>query len=322
MPVTKDDVTVVIPTLNEEEAIGRVIQEIVQAGYHSILVVDGYSADGTAKIAESNGCPVIYQHSKGKCGAIETAIENVTTPYTLVMDGDYTYDPREIENFLPHAEKYDQIIGARSNGRENIPRLNRLGNWLITNTFNLLMGTKLSDVCSGMYLISTHVARQLEFNTKGFDVEVEIAAQTATSGMLTEIPIAYRDRVGCQKLSSLKHGFQIIRTVFGLARTYNPALFFSGLVTSAVIPASLILGWVAFEVLLNEVWHSGYALTGLMLLVLGSQGLAVATISLLLRRMEKRMMKKSYLVEKTDYGLLKTPIHYRKRLEKKAEVDA
>jgi len=320
--VSKDDVTVVVPTLNEEEAIGLVIQEIKQAGYHNILVVDGYSVDGTAKIAESNGCSVIFQHSKGKCGAIETAIENVTTPYMLIMDGDCTYDPKDIDSLLAHAEKYDQIIGMRINGRANIPRLNRFGNWLISNAFNLLMGTKLSDVCSGMYLINSNAARQLELNTKGFDVEVEIAAQTAMSGMITEVPIAYRKRVGYQKLSSLKHGFQIIRTVFGLARTYNPALFFSGLVTSAVIPASLILGWVAFEVLLNGVWHSGYALTGLMLLVLGSQGLAVATISLLLRRMEKRMMKKSYLVEKTDYGLLETPIHYRKRLEKKAEVDA
>jgi len=291
--VSKDDVTVVVPTLNEEEAIGSVIQEVKEAGYRNILVVDGYSTDGTAKIAELNGCSVIFQHSKGKCGAVETAIENVTTPYMLVMDGDCTYDPKDIENFLAHAEKYDQIIGARVNGRKNIPRLNRFGNWLITNAFNLLMGTKLSDVCSGMYLINIDVARQLELNTKGFDVEVEIAAQTATSGIVTDVPIAYRRRIGRQKLSSLKHGFRIIRTVFSLARNYNPALVFSGLVALAVIPASIILGWVAFEVLLNGVWHSGYALTGLMLLVLASQGLAVATIALLLRRMEKRMMRQT-----------------------------
>jgi len=316
--VSKDDVTVVVPTLNEEEAIGLVIQEIKQAGYHNILVVDGYSTDRTAKIAESNACSVIFQHSKGKCGALETAIENVMTPYMLVMDGDCTYDPKDIENFLVHAEKYDQIIGARVNGRGNIPRLNRFGNLLITNAFNLLMGTKLSDVCSGMYLIDTDVARQLELNTRGFDVEVEIAAQTATSGMVTEIPIAYRKRVGCQKLSSLKHGIQIIRTVFGLARTYNPALLFSGLVASAVIPALFILGWVASEVLLRGVWHSGYALTGLMLLVLASQGLAVATIALLLRRMEKRMMRKNDLVEKNDHCPLEIPTYSRKRLDERS----
>jgi len=291
--VSKDDVTVVVPTLNEEEAIGRVIRELKQTGYHNILVVDGYSTDRTVKIAESNGCCVVFQHSRGKCGGIETAIENVKTPYMLVMDGDCTYNPKDIENFLAHAEKYDQIIGVRVNGRKNIPRLNRFGNWLITKMFNVLMGTKLSDVCSGMYLINTDVARRLELNTKGFDVEVEIAAQTATSGRVTEVPIAYRERVGRQKLSSWKHGFQIVRTVFGLARRYNPALLFSGLVALAAIPALFILGWVAFEVFLYRVWHSGYALTGLMLVVLASQGLTVATVSVLLRRMEKRIMRQA-----------------------------
>ena len=48
MSVSKDDVTVVLPTLNEEEAIGKVIEELKQVGYHNILVVDGYSTDRTA----------------------------------------------------------------------------------------------------------------------------------------------------------------------------------------------------------------------------------------------------------------------------------
>jgi len=291
--VVRDDVTVVLPTLNEEEAIGRVIGELREVGYHNVLVVDGYSSDGTVKVAESNGCFVVFQHSSGKCGAVETAVENVKTRFMVVMDGDCTYDPKDIDSFLAHAEKYDQIIGVRVNGRANIPRLNRFGNWLITKTFNVLMGTKLSDVCSGMYLIRTDVARELELNTRGFDVEVEIAAQTAVRGRVTEVPIAYRSRVGSQKLCSWKHGFQIIRTVFGLARTYNPALFFAGLIALAVIPASFILGWVAFEVLMYGVWHSGYALTGLMLLVLASQGLTVATIAVLLRRMEKRIVRQN-----------------------------
>jgi dolichol-phosphate mannosyltransferase len=290
MGVDKDDITVVLPTLNEEEAIGQVILELGQTGYHNILVVDGYSTDGTAKIAESNGCFVVFQHSKGKCGAIETAIEHVKTPYMLVMDGDCTYNPKDIENFLMHAEKYDQVIGVRVNGRQNISKFNRFGNWLITKTFNVFIGTKLSDVCSGMYLIKTDVARQFELNTKGFDVEVEIAAQTASNGRVTEVPIAYRKRLGHKKLHSWRHGFQILRTVFGLARTYNPALLFLSLMALAMIPAAFMLGWVAFEVLFFGVWNNGYALIGLILLFLASQGLTGAIISVLLRKMEKRMI--------------------------------
>ncbi|MEM3055427.1 MAG: glycosyltransferase family 2 protein, partial [Candidatus Bathyarchaeia archaeon] len=153
MAVEKDEVTIVLPTLNEEKAVRKVINELKKAGYNNILIVDGYSTDKTARIAESNGARVVLQHSRGKSGALETAVENVDTPFMLVMDCDCTYDPKDIEKLLAHAKIYDQVIGARINGRENIPRFNRLGNWLITAAFNTIMGTKLSDVCSGMYLI-------------------------------------------------------------------------------------------------------------------------------------------------------------------------
>lgn len=289
MASSKDDVTVVLPTLNEEHGIGQIISELKLVGYHNILVVDGYSTDGTAKVAESNGCCVVLQHSMGKCGAIETAIENVKTPYMLIMDGDCTYDPKDIGNLMAHAENYDQIIGVRANGRAHIPRLNRIGNRLITTTFNVLMGTKLSDVCSGMYLLKTETARQLRLNTKGFDVEVEIAAQTASRGKITEVPIDYRKRVGVQKLSSLKHGFQIVRTIFGMARAYNPAFLFSALAVFALFPAFVILGWVAFDACLYGVWNGTNALTGLVLLLFASQGIVVATISVLLKRIESRL---------------------------------
>lgn len=289
MASSKDDVTVVVPTLNEEHGIGQVISELRLVGYHNILVVDGYSTDGTAKVAESNGCCVVLQHSRGKCGAIETAIENVKTPYMLIMDGDCTYDPKDIGSLMAHAENYDQIIGVRANGRAHIPRLNRFGNRLITTTFNVLMGTKLSDVCSGMYLLKTETARQLQLNTKGFDVEVEIAAQTASRGKITEVPIDYRKRVGAQKLSSLKHGFQIIRTIFGLARAYNPAFLFSVLAALTIFPASVMLGWAAIDALCYGVWNGTNALIGLVLLLFASQGIGIATFSLLLKRMESRL---------------------------------
>lgn len=292
MPVSKDDITVVLPTLNEEKAIGQVIYELKRSGYYNILVVDGYSIDGTTKVAESNGGCVILQHSRGKCGAIETAIENVKTPYMLIMDGDCTYDPKDIEKFFVHAEKYDQIIGVRTNGRRNIPKFNQFGNWLITKTFNVLMGTKLSDVCSGMYLLKTDVARELELNTTGFDVEVEIAAQTATRGGVREVPIDYRERIGRQKLSSWKHGFQILSTVWNLAKSYNPVFLFSIVSALIMIPAIAIMLWVLAAWLINGVWHSGWALFGAILILVAAQAFTISSVSVLLKRMEQRMVKK------------------------------
>ncbi len=292
MPVSRDDITIVLPTLNEEEAIGKIVYELKQFGYHNILIIDGYSTDGTTKVAESNGGHVVFQHSMGKCGAIETAIENVKTPYMLVMDGDCTYDPKDIENFLAHAENYDQIIGVRANGRKNIPKLNRFGNWFITKTFNVLLGTKLSDVCSGMYLINMDRARQLELNTRGFDVEVEIAAQTATKGRVTEVPIAYRERVGFQKLSSWKHGFQILATVWFLARSYNPVFLFSVFSALLMTPAIAILLWIFVEWLTIGSWHTGWAIFATILILIAMQMFTISTTAVLLKRMEQRFAKK------------------------------
>ena len=58
-------VTVVVPTLNEEEAIARVIQELGSVGLRNIMVVDGYSRDKTVDIAENSGATVLLQQGKG-----------------------------------------------------------------------------------------------------------------------------------------------------------------------------------------------------------------------------------------------------------------
>ncbi|MEM0496456.1 MAG: glycosyltransferase, partial [Candidatus Nitrosocaldus sp.] len=67
-------VTVVIPTLNEEQGIAKVIEELHSLGITNILVVDGYSSDRTVDVARSLGARVIYQHGKGKTGALKAAV--------------------------------------------------------------------------------------------------------------------------------------------------------------------------------------------------------------------------------------------------------
>ena len=87
---SKDEVTVVIPVLNEEESIGQVLKKFKKEGYNNILVIDGYSTDNTVQIASINGANIIYQHGIGKTGAIKTAIEHIKTTYFLIMAGDCT----------------------------------------------------------------------------------------------------------------------------------------------------------------------------------------------------------------------------------------
>ena len=289
--VFKDDFTVVIPVLNEEEGIGSVIQGVKGEGYHNILVVDGYSTDETVSIAQKNGVRVVYQHGVGKTGAIKTAIEHVRTTYFLVMDGDCTYAPKDIKNFFPHVLKNDEVIGVRIFGKENIPLMNRFGNWVINSTFNFLFGTNLVDVCSGMYALRTDFAKQLRLDTRGFDVEVELAAKTAIEGRVTQVPISYDKRVGQKKLNPWRHGLLIFSTVLKLAKSYNPVFLFSAIGALTMIPAIIILFWVALE-WLHGIWHNGLAIFGVILIIISLFALTVSTISTLLKRMEQRIIRK------------------------------
>jgi len=292
MPDLNRQITVVIPTLNEENAIGKVIEEVKQQGITNILVVDGYSTDRTVKIAREKGAKVIMQEGKGKADAIKTAVKHVNTPYMLVMDGDWTYPAKHIKDMLELVGEYDEIIGARLNGRRNIPLANRFGNKILTMAFNTLFGTKLRDVCSGMYLIKTELAKEADYEMRGFSVEVELAAHVAsTTGRITDIPIEYRQRKGRSKLAK-SHGFKILNDIIKLTWRYNPTFFIMILGSTLTIPALLILAWVAVELIFFGVKHHVWAILGSTMATAGITSLTLAVMAIYLKRLEYRMHKK------------------------------
>jgi dolichol-phosphate mannosyltransferase len=285
----KDQVTVVIPTLNEAGAISEVIEEIKEEGYHNIIVVDGYSTDATDRIAFGNGVKLAYQHGIGKSGAIKTALEHEKTPYVLFMDGDGTYDPKDIWRLLNHTDHYSHVVGARD--KKHIGLLHRFGNRIISQLFSLLFGVKMTDVCSGMYLLETEEAKNYDLKEPGFVAEIELAAQSAAKQELSEVPINYRPRIGKRKLDTWRDGRAIISAAFKLAWRYNPVLLCSGMAGLLAIPAASILLWVVFEYFTKATWDLGWALAGTVMLVLATQALTLAGISLLTKNAEKRMLQ-------------------------------
>ena len=287
-----EELTVVIPTLNEADAIGKVIDELREYGYNNILVVNGHSDDGTAEVAREKGAHVILQEGTGKADAIRTAAMYVKTPYVLVMDGDYTYDPAYIRAMLEVIKGADEVIGARVYGRENIPLLNRLGNWIITKAFNLLFGTKLRDVCSGMWMTRTEVLREMVPETRGFSIEVEVAANIASSaGLIKEVPIRYRRRIGKPKLKRI-HGFSILKDVLKLSWAYNPVFFIFAISSLILLPSLSVLAWVAFELFFFGVKHHVWAIIGIIGAGIGVIALLLSIMALYLKRLEYRIMSK------------------------------
>jgi dolichol-phosphate mannosyltransferase len=291
---SKDDVTIVIPTLNEEEAIGHVVREVMEAGYRNILVVDGYSSDRTVEIARSMGAQVVTQTGHGKSSAIKTGIEVAQTPYILVMDGDGTYDPKDIDRMLETAvgKNCDEVVGYRVD-RGNIPLLHRLGNRVISTLISLLMGQRVKDPCSGIYLLRSDLAKRLEITATGFDVEAEIVSQSIVYGRVVEVPVRYRRRIGNPKLSTWGAGIRIALTALKIAWLYNPVLLFSLLGSAAGVGGLAILLWQLYMryIFGERAWSIGWTWLGLVLLIVGVQSFTVAVISLMLKRLERRVVQ-------------------------------
>ena len=290
--VSKKDVTVVIPTLNEEEAIGLVIDELVEYGFpkENILVVDGYSTDNTLEIARSRGVRCILQHGEGKADAILSAARYVETPYMLVMDGDYTYDPKGIDEMLRRLPGHSEVIGYRLYGRENISRLHRFGNWILTKVFNLIFGTSLNDVCSGMYVVRTDVVKGLIGKSKGFSIEVEIAAAASHEGDIIEIPINYRERIGDNKLRTFKDGPSILWNIIRISWWYNPIFLIFAMGSLLLIPSLIVMGYVAYEYLFLGVKHFVWAILSVAGATAGVISLMLCLVSLYIKRMERRII--------------------------------
>ena len=97
MKFSKDEICILIPTLNEGPTIGNIVREFKAQGYNNILVMDGKSTDNTIKNAREAGATVRTQSGKGKGNAIIEAFEVIEQPYILMLDGDGTYSAKDAE---------------------------------------------------------------------------------------------------------------------------------------------------------------------------------------------------------------------------------
>ena len=192
----------------------------------------------------------------------------------------------------PHAQRYDQVLGCRRVGRENIGLLHRFGNWVINKTLNTLFGGGIRDVCTGMYLLRTDVAKGLNLNSRGFDVEVETVINNLHSGRVTEVPISYRKRLGEAKLSTWSQGFHIMSTVLRMSFSHNPIFFLTILGSLfAVLGGGILLHEFYLRWLYGESgWSMGFLWLGLVTFILGLNSFTIAMITLIIKRQERRIL--------------------------------
>jgi glycosyltransferase involved in cell wall biosynthesis len=205
-------VSVIIPTHNEAQAIGRVLADLPSNLVTEVIVVDSNSSDGTPEIAAKMGARVISEPRRGYGRACLTGLAAANAPDVVVfLDGDYSDRPSELPILLEPIIQGDAEITLGSRlGRQRIPAAlpwhQAFGNRLAAGLIRLLYGLAITDL--GPFRAGRADALRtlgLEEPTYGWAVEM-ILKGVLNGFRVVEVPVSYYPRIGKSKISGTVKG--------------------------------------------------------------------------------------------------------------------
>jgi len=291
--MNKEDVCILIPTLNESKTIEGIVNEFKSMGFSDILVIDGHSTDDTVRKAGNAGARVVVQSGTGKGQAVSQAFQLITSKYVVIIDGDGTYLPGEVDKILAPVIKgqADHVIGNRlANFQKGaFTRLNFFGNRILNKIFGFAYGIWLDDILSGYRAFNNNAIKQIELNRTGFEVETEITVECVKKDLkIIEVPITYLARVSgaATKLKPIRDGLRIVSTIYLLSRTHNP-LFYFNIIGAFLTVSGVAIGVYVVNEWLQEVTHIPLAILATLLIVTGIQMFIFAILSDLIVSMHR-----------------------------------
>jgi dolichol-phosphate hexosyltransferase len=301
MKFNKDEVCILIPTLNEAPTIGTIVREFRDLGYTHILVIDAKSTDNTVKFAREAGATVRTQSGKGKGNAIMEAFEVIEEPYILMLDGDGTYSARDAEKMLtPLFLGFDQVIGDRLINAEEgaFSRINLFGNHMLNMLFKIAHSRDLHDILSGYRAFTSLAIHQMHLKEKGFEIETEISVEAVRNGQrIMVVPIRYSSRPGtATKLSPFHDGIKIVSTIYRLARVNNPMFYFGMMGVFTTILGILVGIYVLLE-WLRHIDHIPLTILTVLLIVVGIEIFMFGMISDMLLVFHREIIREIQLLQ-------------------------
>lgn len=203
------EVSVVIPTLNEEITIGfcveKAMKTLKQLGINGeVIISDSYSKDKTVEIAISKGARVVYQPLRGYGNAYHKGISEAKGKIIIIGDADNTYDFSDLEKFIRPLQngECDLVMGNRLNDtieKGAMPWLHRyIGTPIMTFVLNRLFKTNISDCNCGMRSFTKEVYKKLNLKSPGWEYASEMVIKAGLIGLkIKEVDITlHRDIEG------------------------------------------------------------------------------------------------------------------------------
>jgi glycosyltransferase involved in cell wall biosynthesis len=222
-------VALVIPTLNEEEAIGGVLAAVPREVVHDVIVVDSGSADRTVERARAAGARIVSLGERGYGRACRAGAEAAQGCDVIVfLDGDGSDCPELIPRLVePIAEgRYDFVMGSRTRGERQPGSMNAhqlLAGRILGGALRLLYGIGYTDMCPFRAIRRDALMRLgMREDTYGWNLEMQMRAARAGLRIL-EIPVAHRRRTGgASKVSgnlrgTIKASWRILATFVRIA---------------------------------------------------------------------------------------------------------
>jgi glycosyltransferase involved in cell wall biosynthesis len=273
-------ISVVIPCLNEEAAVGAVVRKawegIARSGRPGeVIVVDNGSTDESAQIAAAEGALVLHEARRGYGRAYLTGIEHARGDYVVMADADDTYPVNELGAFVDALEAgKDLVLGSRFKGRIHagaMPWSHRwIGNPILTGLLNRLFGIRVSDAHCGMRAAQRSSLQRLDLHSTGMEFASEMVFKAFRRKLVVdEIPIDYFPRVGESKLSRFSDAWRHVRFML----LYSPSwLFFvPGLVLLLLGLAGMIVLASGPVDVFGRTWQIHTMLAFVALTLMGAQ---------------------------------------------------
>ncbi len=222
-------VDVIIPAYNEQDSIGKVIEEIPEELVREVVVVDNNSTDQTFENAKNAGATVLQEQNQGYGYACLKGIEHLNSKknkpdIVVFLDGDYSDFPEEMFEVVKPIieENIDFVIGSRALGKRekgSMTPQQLFGNWLATRLMRLFYGVKYTDL-GPFRAIKFNQLLNLNMQDKTYGWTIEMQIKAAKNYLKsTEVPVNYRKRIGFSKVSgtvkgTVLAGIKIIFTIF------------------------------------------------------------------------------------------------------------
>lgn len=305
-------IAVLIPCLNEELTIGKVIEDFQKSLPQSeIYVFDNNCTDQTSHIAHESGAIVIKEKRPGKGSVVASMFRKIHADYYVMVDGDDTYPaeyaPQLLEPLL--AGEADMTVGTRLKVHEekSFPLFHVFGNNLVKSLVNWIFHSNLADIMSGYRAFTREFVETIPVLSSGFEVETELTIRTLDSHLhIAEVPVPYRERPegSFSKLNTFRDGYRVLIQIVTIAKAYKPFTFFGSV---GLFFGLLALG-AGLEAVLNF-FDDRYITTvpaailssAFTILSFGSLGIGIIlnVLSYRFRELEKILQKNQQMHKKT-----------------------